>query len=231
MIAKKKSWVVIKMSHHSLPTQDSDSSDSGIIDTYVIRITPHDKFTFEQVAQYIRDEPMFYKFVIGQETVPRVHFHIVVQVDPTFTEDDVRGTVKAFLIPYWQTEHMKLPKGFGNKQYNLQLSNDVDSAVKYALKEKDYVFEGFDPDYISAMADQSFTKKKTSNFKSEYRDLCESYQSSDMDIREFMILLCNLKAKYDQMINMNHIHGYALTQQVKREGNASDLVENYLYNH
>lgn len=212
----------------SLPTQDLDPSDSDLA-TYVIRITPCDKFTFQQVAEYLSDEPFFLNYVIGRETVPQEHFHIVVQTDESFTIDDVRGSIRAFIIPYWQDDKFKLPRGFGNKQYNLQLSTTSDLAVSYAVKLNEFLFDGFTEEYIEERRAQSFDKKKPSNFKSEYIDLCNKFQTSDMDVRQFMVSYCNLKAKYDQQINLNHAYGYALSNEIKRDKNAEFYVENFLY--
>lgn len=213
----------------SLPTQDLDPSDSGLLATYVIRITPYDKFSFQQVAEYIKAEPYYLNYVLSRELVPREHFHIVVQTDLTFDIEDVRGSIRAFIIPYWQNEQFKLPRGFGNKQYNLQVSDNVDGAVSYAVKQNEILFEGFTEDYIEQRKAESFDKKKPSNFKSEYIDLSNRFQESTMDIREFMIEYCNLKAKYDQQINLSHAYGYALSNSIKRDENASEFVENYLY--
>lgn len=212
----------------SLPTQDYDDSDSDL-SSYVIRITPCDKFTFQQAVEYIKQEPYFLKYVISRETVPREHFHIVVQTDVSFTIDDVRGSIRAFIIPFWQSEDFKLPRGFGNKQYNLQISEDIDKAVSYAVKLGEYVFEGFTDEYITERRTESFDKKKPSNFKAEYMDLSNKFQESSMDLREFMIEFCNLKAKYDQQVNLSHAYGYALSNSIKRDKNANDFVENYLY--
>lgn len=44
-----------------------------------------------------------------------------------------------------------------------------------------------------------------------------------------MINYCNLKAKYDQQINLNHAYGYALSNSIKRDKNAGEYVENFLY--
>lgn len=151
----------------SLPTQDCDQSDSGILSTYVIRITPCEKFSFQQVVEYIKDEPAFFKYVISKETVPREHFHLVIQTDVEVDETDVREHIRSFIIPFWSQDG-KLPRGFGNKQYNLQVSDDVDRAISYAVKLGEYVFEGYTPEYIKERYDSSFDKKKPCNFKIEY---------------------------------------------------------------
>jgi len=211
----------------SLPTQDLDPSDNGPA-TYAIRLTPYEKFTFQQVVDFLMETPYFLKFVISRET-PKEHFHIVIETDETFDLEDVRECIRSFFVPFWQDDKGKLPRGFGNKQYNLQLSYDPDAAVTYAVKLGDFVYEGYSEEYILECKAKSFDKKKPSNFKSEYIDLSNRFQDSQMDIREFMISYCDLKAKYDQQVNLHHAYGYALSNSIKRDKNAADFVENYLY--
>lgn len=215
-----------------LPNQESDLSDCGLDEEelvyYVIRITSHGKFTPDQLYKYLTDEYQICKYVVGRETVPQEHYHIVAGVDKSRSELDVRDIVRSFIIPFWQ-EMGKLPRGFGNKQYNLQLSTDVDKAVTYAVKLSEIKYEGFDDDYIEKCKSESFDKKKPVNFKVEYQELCTEFQRSNMDLREFMIKFCNLKAKYGQQVIMSHAYGYALSNSILRDNNAEDFVENFLY--
>lgn len=212
----------------SLPTQDLDISDNGLLTDYVIRVTSHGKFTKEQLADFLKGEPQLFRYVVGRETVPQEHYHIVCSVDPSVSEEDVRGIIRAFLIPLWQVD-FKLPKGFGNKQYNLQITQTLDSAVSYAIKTKEFWYDGFTPEYIEQRLNSAFEKKKPSNFKSEYLLLCKLFQESPMDISEFMVAYCNLKAKYDQQISMHHAYGYALSNIIKRDQTADYYVDNFLY--
>jgi len=219
----------------SLPTQDSDQDDIGSVlpdelHTYAVRITSHDKFKPDQLVEFIRNEPLVCKFVIGRETVPQEHFHIVLSVHNEVSEEDVRGIIRAFLVPFWQDNTtFKLPKGFGNKQYNLQISHTPDDAVRYAVKHHEIWYEGYTQEVIELRKAESFVKKKTSDFRSLYRDLCDRFQESNMDIREFMISMADLKAKFDQAVNMHSIYGYALSQLIKRDECSAEFVENFLY--
>lgn len=217
------------MDTNPLPTQDLDESDSGIVDTYVVRLTPHEKFTFQELHDLLKEEYQISSYVLSRELVPQEHFHLVVEVDSVVSEQDVRDIFRAFLIPYWEVDH-KLPRGFGNKQYNLQVAEDVTKAISYCVKDKDYVFEGYSAIYIQECAAASFSKKKPSDFKTEYRDLCTKFQDSTMDIREFMIQFSQLKAKYGQQVNIPHAYNYALSNLILREPDrAEDFVENFLY--
>lgn len=213
-----------------LPNQEDDTSDNGILSHYVIRITPHGKFTYDQLHEFIQAEYQICKYVIGRETVPQEHFHLVVSTDVSIDVQEVRDIVRAFVVPFWVDENGKCPKGFGNKQYNLQVCNDIDKAISYAVKLGEIRHDGWSDDYIRQRGTESFEKKKPSNFKVEYRDLCTEFQEGEMDTREFMTRFVQLKAKYGQQVVMHHAYGYALSNQIQRDpSTAEDLVENFLY--
>lgn len=205
-----------------------DADDSPLID-YVLRVTPHDKFTFQQLEEFINAEHDIFRYVIGRETNPREHFHLVVSVDEQITEQQVRDIIKAFIVPYWAVDG-KLPKGFGNKQYNLQVTETLDQAVSYAVKYQEYVFEGFDGEYIEQRVKASFKKPEKASFTTELRSLRQTFMDTDQDIREFMIAYAQLKAKFDQQVIMAHIYGYANSILIKRNpAEAVSMVENFLY--
>jgi len=212
-----------------LPNQEDDMSDNGIILDYCLRITSCAKFTTQQLLDFLEQEFKICRYVMGRETVPQEHFHLIISTDDSVEEQEVRDIIKAFLFPLWQKDG-KLPRGFGNKQYNLQLCNDLNAGVSYAVKMKEKWYEGFDEDYIAERLAASFEKKKPSDFKSEYVKLCNDFQESDMNIHEFMTKYSVLKAKYGQQVVMHHAYAYAISNLIKREPEqASNFVENYLY--
>lgn len=220
----------------SLPNLDSDESDSESYsstsdlscDVYVIRITPHGKFDFDQIFDFFNKEQEIAKFVIGRETVPREHFHVVCQVDNTVEELYIRGIVRFFLAPFWVDAKGKLPHGFGNKQYNLQLSEDPDAAVSYAVKQQEFRYVGYSPEYIESRRLASFDKKKPSNFQSEYQKLRDTFMETQMDIREFMKHIFDLKSKYDQNVQLHTLYSAALSIENKRDNTSQIHVDNFL---
>lgn len=210
-----------------LPTEECDSSDGGFLLHYVIRITPYDKFTVEQLHEFLKQESEITRYVVAVETIPRVHFHLVLSTELDLQE--VKDIIRAFICPFWQTDQGKMPKGFGNKQYNAQLSDDLNQAVSYAVKESTQVFfEGFTPEYIESRRAESFLKKKPSDFKSEYTDLCDKFQESDMDIDSFMEHFVNLKAKYGQQVVLSSAYATAISNHIKRDNNAKVYVKDFL---
>lgn len=221
----------------SLPTGDGDSSDSGSgsgsgsdggkLNHYLIRVTPCEKFSFEDFHTYIKEESDIFQYVLSKERTPNEHFHLTCSTELNL--DDTKGLIRWFLTPYWAGPDGKIRRGFGNKQYNCQVARDLDKAVNYTVKDKELiVYEGFSDEYIEVRKAESFKKNKPSNFKVEYRQLCDDFQNSDDDVRTFMIKYINLKSKYDQQVSLSNAYGYAVSNIVKRDNNAEEFVDNYL---
>lgn len=221
-----------------LPTQDRDIRDSDQqsqqddLVHYVVRITPYDKFTFDELRNRIDEEPYIFKYVIAQEVQPQVHYHLVLTTDESFDIQQVKDIIRAFITPFWHNEDThRLPRGFGNKQYNCQVATDVDQAISYALKDcKEFHQVGWDQKYIDERIASSFTKKDIKTFSLELQQLQKEFQESDMDISGFMTAFIRLKSRYNQMVNMQHAYQYALSQLIQRNPEqASDFVINFLY--
>lgn len=225
------------MSDHSLPIQDDDSSDIGLpieadLDYYLIRFTPCDKYTYEQLREFLSNHDSFCNYVVAQELTPQVHYHVVVGIDNSISEEDLKGEVSFFCRQFWADPVTgKCPRGFGNKQFNVQKCEDKDKSVSYTLKDKnEYYFEGFPEQYIQDCIKNSFQKKKPNNFKVEYQQLVTEFQESTMDEREFMVKYVQLKATYGQQVRLSDAYGYALSNLIKRQPyKAEEFVENFLY--
>jgi len=218
-----------------LPTQDHDLSDYGSVfeselNHYVVRITPYGKFTYDELVTRIHSEPQITRYVIAKETVPQDHYHLVLSTDDTLEVQDVKDIISAFIRPFWEVDG-KLPRGYGNKQYNLQVAEDIDKSISYAIKDTiTYTFEGYTPEYIAQRKEESFKKKSTTNFKVEFQLLKEEFHNSQMDTRSFMTKFCLLKSKYDQLVNLSHAYQYSLSVLFRRDPNEAErFVENYLY--
>lgn len=236
-------WGSNKMGDLPLPTPESGSDDDGsadefasnsdsepgdLVQDYALRITSYDKFTFDQLEQ-LMTHPYIVRYVIGRETLPQEHYHVVFSTDMSVDESDIRQLIKDFLTPLWKTDKGKLPVGFGNKQYNLQVTETLDNAVTYAVKCKEYRFYYFDEDYLKEMVKKSFVKPDRPSFTTELQTLRDKFLQSDMTMTEFMVKYCQLKAKHDQQINMNNVYYYALSLYIKRDPDeASRYVNNYM---
>lgn len=229
------------MDTNPLPNLESDRSDNGqnsddglddsMLVNYVLRVTPHGKFTFDEFVEYVQNTPEICRYIIGIENdTANEHYHVVCSCDISIPIEDLRGLIRFFIAPFWVDKEGKCPRGFGNKQYNLQICKDLNAAVSYAVKLKNYKYECFDDDYVSVRASESYTKKRPDTFKIEYQKLCKDFQESAMTLHEFMVKFVNLKAQYGQQVVMSHAYAYALSNQVRRDGNADYLVKKYLSN-
>lgn len=182
----------------SSPIEDSESEVSDQLPsehnfTYVIRLTPLDKYTVNDFVDWLDKNTNVERYVIAVEEEPQVHLHVVMETD----DADFRTTLRtSFLYTYWPDGER--PRGWGNKQYNLQDCTDIDLAISYALKCKGTSFiKGYTADYIEERRKASFPKNKRLDFKAELLNLRNQFMDSEMDVRQFMIFMCQLKAKYD----------------------------------
>lgn len=213
------------------PMKDSDSEVSDCLPQentycYVLRLTPLEMYTVQDFIEWLDHNINTDKYVIAVELTPQVHFHAVIETDDV----DFRTTLRqSFLYTYWPDGER--PRGWGNKQYNLQECSDIDLAISYALKNKGEVhIKGFTSEYIEERKNASFPKNKRLDFKTELINLRNEFMESEMDIREFMIKMAQLKSRYDQQVNMHHIYCYALSIDIKRDPqHAEQLVEEFLY--
>lgn len=232
------------MEDESLPTNDEEgevSDLSSVYDedefrnTYVVRFTPLGKYTFEQVVQWLKDYFQFW--IIAVESLPQVHYHMVIDHDEGLKE--MKELCRGFIYEKFGPEDRK--RGFGNKQYNCQLAKPrteenadmVSPAISYCLKDKEhYEYQGYEPDFIERCVQESFPKKSVESFKVELRNLLDKFAATrTMDVRDFMVEFCLLKAKYEQTVVPSHAYGFANSALIRRDGRgaAEDLVENYLY--
>lgn len=215
-----------------LPNQESDTDGSALTLDYCIRLTTYNKFTIEQLLAFL-ENPNIQRYVVSRELKPQEHYHLFLTFDIELEEEEVKAIIKSFIDPLWRDPTTgKCPVGYGNKQYNCQLAKKEDRGVIYALKEANWEniwYKGYDKVYLEFKKAESFPKNKPSDFKMEYVELCEKFQTSDMDIRTFMTNFIVLKAKYGQTVSLQIAQQYALSNLVKRDPEQADrLVNNYL---
>lgn len=203
------------MMSSSLPTRDGQCGDDQegfeeAKDCYVVRLTPFDRYSFEE-AQEILENELIEKWVISKEILPHIHFHIVVKAVPRTHQKLVKQIFKDFVYSFWPERK----RGFGNAQYNFQVCEDEAKAISYALKEKkESNFSGYTEEYIQQRTDESFLKQDS--YKVEYTALCKEYlvKMDDVTFKQRMILL---RAKYGLKVSMNDINGYLLSNKVLKD--------------
>lgn len=217
----------------SSPNDDSGQRDSGsdsssgLRSRWMLRLTPQEMYTFEEVVTYLSQ--YFDRFLVCEEKHPKLHFHCILDPGPDFEElhdGDVRGIIKAFLDSYWPIK----AKGWGIAQYHLQCSTNPSKAMSYTLKQKSKkYFTGFSEQEIEAFVALSFPKNDRTTFVEKFRELKKNFQESEMTILDFMSQFGILKSQYDQMVNPAHAYQYALSAQVKRDNHESyNIMARYL---
>lgn len=207
------------------PEVDGQSvSTSGLNgNCYVVRLTPMEKYSLEDLKKFLTEMDN-HSWILAVETKPKLHYHCVIENDDDM--DDFKARIRSFLFTYWEVR----PRGWGNAQYNCQVCNDKRRAISYALKDKEeYYYEGYDQAYIDWCIQESFPRNSPSTFRVEYRELCERFQASDMEIGEFMVQFIILKSKYGQQVRVVDAYSYAISNAVKRDPSyASSLVQDFL---
>lgn len=227
------------MDTNPLPNNNSDFSDSGSEvsfgymdqEHYFVRVARYGRFAPDDLYDFIDQSPDIQRYVIGREDagLESEHFHIV--LTPHIPDEtQVRTLIKSFLDPRWEDENHKLPRGYGNKQYNCQLVQDIDTTISYTCKMMEYRYRGWQDSYIRERAAASFEKKKKVTFKTKYLDLCKRFQEHFIEgIEDFMIEFVTLKAEFGQQVNLAHAKGFAISNAVKRNPElAAIYVKNYL---
>lgn len=217
----------------SLPNNDngsvvSDRESTASATVLVVRLTPDGAYTAEDLKKFLEEQIHPYdQWVVGVETVPKLHYHLVINTIEPYEE--VKELIKSQINLWYPPPRAR---GFGNKQWNCQKGKKgLETAISYALKDKeDKFFFGFSEEYINECIEASFPKSSPSNFRVEYLELCEQFQTTQMDIRTFMIKYSILKSKYNQQVRMHDAYGYALSNLIRRDNSeAESYVENYLY--
>lgn len=210
----------------SLPNSDSRDSDSEVPDlsvTCLVRLTPDGHFSYDQLKDHLNQ--ISEKWIIAQEYSEKknvFHYHVVFETD----EEDPKSKFRdQFVYVHWPTRQ----RGFGSKQWNFQIARDHEQGVTYALKHKDYTYKGYDVDWLKAREENSFVPPTKADFQQDFYQLKKDFASSDMTLQAFMIEFIRLKAKHDQMVNIQHAYQYGLSSLIRRDhGTANDLVNNFL---
>lgn len=205
----------------SSPFDDCDQSDTDgssedeATKYYCVRFTPHDKFISQDVINWLTDNSDIVQYVLATETTPKLHYHLVIgsEEDPK----DIRQNCQSFIRQYWlQPGTNKCPKGFGSSQWNFQACKDLKAAIAYCSKYKDYIFEGFDPEFIEECSHLSYIAPKNRDFKQDYRALMLLFHETDMTKEEFATQYMFLQSKYERIVNPAHAVGYALSALARR---------------
>lgn len=193
---------------------------------YVLRLTPLDKYNFQDAEVFIKGLTDTYAMSKEQSKKDKEHYHIVLEVSKT--ESELREDIRTFLKQYF-TEKAK--RGDANKQYNLQECLDFEQAIKYLLKDGGELSFGTNIDEVALNARKklSYAKYSKAEFAKELEDIKEKFKANRWELNDMMVAIVKLKAKYRQPINMTYIHQLSLSCYIHNNPNYSyTAVEKYL---
>lgn len=229
---------------HTSPIDDdgsvvSDHTHSTQVEAetcYVVRMTPLEKYSMEDLIKFIDEQMDNSSWIIAEELSKKdkTHYHLV--LENFCTLEHMKLSLRTFLDGYWPPGERK--RGFGNKQYNVQVAEDKEKAISYALKEqkgkeislRKYTYKGYSQEAIDYYIDNSYTKADKATFKVEYQALCDRFRSDfTMTTREFATEFIRLKAKHGQQVRRQDVIGYTLSNEVARNPDtAAELAENFI---
>lgn len=166
--------------------------------TYIIRLTIP-KNSLDQLKIFIKT--ISKKFVISHEYSQRhkSHFHLVIDTE-----------VKKSQINKDLTSILKVP--IGNAGRSITEARDTDLAVSYAVKDGEYIYEGYTDEYINERKEQSFQKEltmrdKIKQLEQEWRDYKGQYTSKHLTNLVYTRLEYHLES--GQSPNIQSIHNWA----------------------
>ena len=202
---------------------------------YQLRLTPYGRYTLDSAIDYF--DPLIDDWVVTVESSKKgkEHFHFLLYSDSLNVKEDVAELVSVFLHRYWTSAERK--RGYGNKQYNLQVTTDAEQALTYILKDGGILRSTpiFTTDLLSTYRVKSFPKFSKDEFQIEFEQLKKNFKErlpgaeGGTSLEYFMIEFVKLKAKYRQPIKLSYIYEVGLANYLHRNPEESKrVVRDYL---
>lgn len=140
--------------------------------------------------------------VVGEETSKAgVLHHHVYAGSLTATVDGLKTDIKTIY-----------PDAIGNTKIYTKMARDASQLIKYTVKEKHFLHQGFSDNFI-----RDITKlgKSKEGCKKEFSRLEDKLILKAIDMNHFMEEYIALKVKYEQNLYDNHIMAYFKRMSIK----------------
>jgi len=147
---------------------------------------------FSYAARYIVSEE-------GDGDSTKLHQHILLYTEET--GDQIRERIRE-VYPILK----------GNKSVYIKPSRDKRQLAKYTVKEGQYKYKGFTPEYISETFKCSRAK---TDLKKDISLLEEQFILHHIDSEEFLDRYVQLKVKHDQSLYTSHLTAYMRKMMVR----------------
>lgn len=148
------------------------------------------------------------QLVIGHETVPHNHFHIVIGC-----YRDIYG-VQNNILKRIIKEQFKVE---GSEFSVSSVRSTVRKTIMYTIKDCDYVQEGFDEEWIRNVQIQSSKKFKRKEFATEMENNENKYYEGKITESQFRENYLKIKDSYNQKANMNAEMKYLITHMKRKD--------------
>lgn len=142
----------------------------------VVRIDGNKSTTQESILSFLDSFPIY---VLGIETVPKLHYHMVVGSDTSDPFGKQNNKLK--------TKIKKLFNLTGTKgQFSTShVRTTLRKSITYSIKDCTYFYKGLKDEYIKACSLQSTTKFKRKEFSDKIQKLEDSYYDGTIDLDQF----------------------------------------------
>lgn len=161
---------------------------------YAGRIKNVKKLKIQKTYDFLKQH---YKYIIisleGTPNTSTEHIHLLLGQNETSTKN-VRAHIKEVY-----------PDAKGNKCLSVSEVSDVKQCSKYTLKEGNYLYQGFTPEFIRTMSKCS---NKKEHLKEKIQENEEKLLSEQITYRNFCINYLKIKVDHGQNISHNHVRSY-----------------------
>lgn len=132
------------------------------------------------------------QWVVGKETVPHEHYHIVIG-----STTDWYGSQNKIL----KKEVKEYFKVDGSSFSTSSVRNTVRKTILYSIKDLEYNYNGFDDKYIKKLEKQTTTKFEKKKFGKEIQENEDRFYDETISEDQFMRNYLDIKDKYGQTPN------------------------------
>lgn len=179
---------------------------------YAVRITPYNEsIGLDEVDLFLKDRA--YKYVVGKELEPHIHFHIITDTKLISTEI---------------YESLKVPADKkGNTVYSQTLVKDQDKATMYAVKDGDFRISSENDmwtQYVEKMSELSFEKPQSYLVRTS--ELSEQFIKDEITDRQLWVEIIKTRAYFNLRVNLNNIDEYVRGQMLKKHPRLAEIWAN-----
>lgn len=191
---------------------------------YLLRFTPLGRYEYNTVVdEFLSKNFSDNRWIISEEKpdTDQQHFHIVL-----FSFDDINAIkqhVRNFIYPFFPDRS----RGFGNKQMNTQLAENISKGISYCLKDMhQQTFNDFSEECIEYFKSKSYTK---SSCDSELEKLRSDFLSDVINDKQYCSNYMIIYSKFGRNVNPDTSYYSLLSLKVVKDPDYANSLTNSLF--